>query len=497
MTQTEEQLTDTLAGYVHDPLGFVMYAFPWLEEGALEKDSGPDQWQRRFLEDLGRHVRQRNFNGSDPVDPIRMAIASGHGIGKSTLMAWLHWWIMCTRPGAKGRVTANTFQQLSTTTWMEIQKWHKLLICKDWFEITQGQCRHVEDPTGWFSTPITCAPENSEAFAGQHNKDSTSFFLFDEASLIPDIIFDVAQAGLTDGEPMFFSFGNPTRNVGTFYEICFGNQAHRWDARSIDSRTCRFPNHELHEEWIHDHGIDSDYVRVRILGLPPKQGEDQLISRELVASAQKRHVQILEDDPLIAGVDVPDGGSSWFVIRFRRGLDTRPGPLIPRPIRVAGSKIDRQAMIGHCASLLAETSPDRKLAAMFVDASFGAAIVERLRASGFESVFEVSFGGRSPDAHYGNMRAFMYGKRLKEWLAQGALDSEDKELASQLTSPGFHFKVGGDGALMLESKEDMRKRGISSPDDADALALTFSRHVAISQPEYRSKPLVKGMLNPW
>lgn len=498
MTATEkQQLAETIVRFRDDPFGFVKFAFPWGEPGSPLEELRPDTWQIRFLDDLGMQTSGRKFDGVHAVDPIRMAVASGHGIGKSALVAWLHWWIMCTRPGAKGRVTANTFQQLSITTWAEIQKWHKILICKDWFEVTQTVCRAVENPSGWFSAPITCSEENSEAFAGQHNIDSTSFFLFDEASLIPDVIWEVAGAGLTDGEPMFFAMGNPTRNEGQFYEVCFGNQQHRWNTRSIDSRTCHFPNHELHEQWIHDYGIDSDYIRVRVLGLPPKQSEEQLISRELVASAQKRQVQILEDDPLIAGVDVPDGGSSWFVIRFRRGLDSRPGPLIPRPIRVAGSRIDRQAMTEQCAILLAEQSPDRKVAAMFMDASYGAAIVERLRNLKFDNVFEVSFGGRSPDKHYANMRAFMYGKKLKDWLSQGAIDPEDKLLAAQLTSPGFHFKVGGDGALVLESKEEMRERGISSPDDADALALTFARSVAVPRKEYYAKPSAKGLFQPW
>ena len=109
---------------------------------------------------------------------------------------------------------------------------------------------------------------------------------------------------------MWFAFGNPTRNTGKFYEACFGAWQHRWNSRSIDSRDCKFPNHDLHEQWISDYGIDSDYVKTRIRGLPPMTGEAQLIGRELIEGAQKRRVEALDDDPLIAGVDVPDGGSA-------------------------------------------------------------------------------------------------------------------------------------------------------------------------------------------
>ncbi len=473
-------------GYFYDrPLDFVISCFEWRD------GEGPDEWQRKFLIDLGAAVRKRGFHPLElkPVDPIRMAVASGHGIGKSTLMAFLFWWIMCTRPNAKGRVTANTFSQLETTTWAEIQKWGTLCRFRSWFEVTQSKVCHKDHPKTWFAVPLTCAEENSEAFAGQHNRESTSFYLFDESSLIPDKIWEVADNGLTDGEPMWFAFGNPTRNTGKFHAACFGDWVHRWNQRSIDSRDCRFPNHTLHDEWIADHGIDSDYVRTRIRGLPPSQAEGQLISADVVRDAQKRQVEALDDDPLIAGVDVPDGGSAWFVVRFRRGLDSRPGPLIPAPIRMAGSKVDRPLMVLTLTQLLNEKDPERKIAAMFIDSGFGAAIVERLHSLGYDQVQEISFGGKCPDPRYGNMRAYMWAREMKHWLERGAIDPEDKNLERNLTAPGFHNKVGGDGALIVESKDDMKKRGIPSPDDGDALALTFAMPVAPPELERPRRPM--------
>ncbi len=473
-----DELDDLAGKYWDDPLNFVLDCFRW------EPGEGPDEWQRRFLEDLGQQVSARAFQPwkPDPVDPVRMAVASGHGIGKSTLMSFLFWWIMSTRQNSKGRVTANTFSQLETTTWAEIQKWGKRCRFAEWFEIGGSKIYHKQNKEGWFAVPLTCAEENSEAFAGQHNRESTSFYLFDESSLIPDKIWEVADNGLTDGEPMWFAFGNPTRNTGQFYEACFGSWQHRWNSRSIDSRDCRFPNHTLHDEWIADHGIDSDYVRTRIRGLPPVQSEAQLIGMDLVRAAQTRTVEVLEDDPLIAGVDVPDGGLAWFVVRFRRGLSARPGEFIPPPVRLAGSRVDRPMMIGILANILREVDPKKRVSAMFIDSGFGAAIVERLHALKFEQVQEIAFGDKSFDPRYGNMRAFMWAKEMKDWLGRGAIDKEDKQLARDLIGPGFHHKVGGDGAMMVESKDDMRKRGIPSPDDGDALALTFARPVAMPDP---------------
>jgi hypothetical protein len=183
------------------PLDFVELAYPWGEPGELAAFAGPDRWQREFLKDLGDQVRERGFNGVHAVSPIRMAIASGHGIGKSTLVAWIVNWIMSTRPHCQGTVTANTFTQLETKTWAAILRWTRLSITSSWFLTTGNRIYQREYPETWFCSAQSCREENSEAFAGQHAANSSSFYVFDEASAIPDRIFEVAEGGLTDGEP--------------------------------------------------------------------------------------------------------------------------------------------------------------------------------------------------------------------------------------------------------------------------------------------------------
>ena len=466
-------LENNVGKFKNDPLGFVLHYFEWTA------GEGPDEWQSKFFNDLGKSLSARAFDGYTPVDPIKMAVASGRGPGKSALMAMLFWFIMITRKNAKGRVTANTFTQLQVTTWAEIQKWHKRLrVFRERFEITDTRCWEKGHRDSWFAIPLTCSEENSEAFAGQHNRESTSFFLFDESSLIPELIWQVAERSLTDGESLMFAFGNPTRNTGRFHDVCFGTGRAHWNQRSIDARTCKFPNKEEQRKLIEQYGIDSDTCRVEILGLPPHQSEMQLISRSVVEEAQRRQIAAMATDPLVAGVDVPDGGSAWFTVAFRRGLDARPGPLVPHPIRLAGSKINREAMVSRLAQVLSDRDPLRKVSMMFVDAAYGAPIVERLHALGFMNVQEIRFGGPSLDPGYANMRAYMWGKMMKDWLERGAIDKEDKRLEMELTAPGFHHKVGGDGALVLESKAEMQKRGIPSPDAADSLCLTWAAPVA-------------------
>ena len=194
----QRELIDLVGGFYADPLHFVTSCFPWGVPGSpLEKFSGPDEWQRQELREIGRQVRERAFDGFTPVSPIRRAVASGHGIGKSALTAWIVLWLMATRPDSRGTITANTFVQLETKTWAAIQKWQALCITAPWFVCTTNRLYYREAKETWFCSPATCKEENSEAFAGQHAADASSFYVFDEASAVPDRIFEVAEGGLS------------------------------------------------------------------------------------------------------------------------------------------------------------------------------------------------------------------------------------------------------------------------------------------------------------
>ncbi len=484
----EEQLQADMAGFLDDPLGFVAYAYPWGEPGPLREYDGPDAWQREVLEDVGRQVRERAFDGVHPVAPIRIAISSGHGVGKSTLTAWLVDWIMSTRPGAQGTITANTFQQLDTRTWAAIRRWTALAINQHWFVVGSGSmsCRMAKSPKDWQCSPQSCREENSEAFAGQHAAGSTSFYVFDEASAIPDKIFEVAEGGLTDGEPMIFLLGNPTRNSGKFHRSCFGSERNRWSTWCIDSRDARFTNKAQIAEWVQDYGEDSDFVRVRVRGVPPNAGDLQFIGSDLVNAAIARPAECLLDDPLIMGIDYARGGIDKTVIRFRKGKDARS----IKPIKIPGEKSrDSMAVAAYVASQIERYRPD----AVFGDAtggSIGGPINDRLRQLGHQ-VVDVQFGGASPDPHYGNMRAWIWG-RMRDWLATGAIDA-DPQLEQDLVTPSV--KHDKRDKVMLESKEDIKKRGLDSPDDADALALTFAAPVAVRKK--RQMPGVQPHIGPW
>lgn len=466
-----------------DPLRFVLEGYPWQEPGALQDYDGPDTWQHDFLVRLGEQVRARGFNGSDAVAAIREAVSSGHGIGKTSITAWVVDWIMSTRPFCHGTVTANSFPQLQTKTWAAIQKWTKLCVTAEWFVLTSERMYHRDHRDNWFVAAQSSKEENSESFAGQHAADSTSFYIFDESSAIAEVIFDVAEGGLTDGEPMIFVLGNPTKSQGRFHQICFGSLRGRWNQTIIDSRDSKFTNKAQIAEWIQDYGEDSDFVRVRVRGLPPSASDLQFIGSDVVYAAQKRDASVLADEPLVAGLDLARGGSDECVFRFRRGKDARTIP----PIRIPGEQSrDSMKVATLAADVLGRDFHGRKIHTLFVDAtggSIGGPIADRLRQLGHANVIDVQFGGESPDPKYANMRSYIWGK-MRDWLPTAAIDAT-AQLETDLTSPGYRHDKRD--RLLLESKEQMKARGVDSPDDGDALALTHTA-VVLSEPGSTAPP---------
>lgn len=482
LSPVELELAQFVGQFYDDPLSFVIAAYPWGEPGPLKDYAGPDKWQSEFLNGLGEEVKRNRFDGLKAVPPVRRAVASGHGIGKSTLVAWVVDWIMSTRPHAQGTVTANTFSQLETKTWAAIQRWTKLCITSSWFTVTSNRMYQNDHKDSWFCSPQSCKEENSEAFAGQHAADSTSFYIFDEDSAIPDKVHEVAEGGLTDGEPMIFLFGNPTRTSGHFYRACFGSMRNRWNPTVVDSRDSKFTNQEQIQEWITDYGEDSDFVRVRVRGLPPRASDAQFIDMQRILDAQKREVVVLPDEPLVAGCDLAWGGADDNVIRFRRGNDAKSIP----PIRIKGEFTrDPSVLTNRLADVLSKEYEGRRVAMLFLDsAGIAGPIGRRLRDLGYSNVQEVNFGSDSPDMKCRYMRDYMWLK-MKDWLLGAAIDS-DPQLEADLAGPCL--RPDGRQRVWLEAKEHMKARGLDSPDDGDALALTFAMPVN-AQPKMAAVPM--------
>lgn len=452
-------MAEQMGRFRFDPLGYVRWVFDW-GHGDLAGEEGPDEWQSAMLRDIGEAMRTSETS-------VRMAVASGHGIGKTALTAWVIHWFIATRPGCAGVVTANTADQLKNKTWRELSKWNTRAINGHWFDWTATSFKSVERPDTWFIAAQPWSKERSEAFAGLHEKDV--LVLFDEASAIDDVIWEVAEGAMTEKGALWLALGNPTRNSGRFRE-CWGRFRNFWRTKQIDSRTAKRTNKAEIEQYAAVYGEDSDFFRVRVRGMWPRASSMQFISSEIVDEAMAREPVCHLFEPLVMGVDVARFGDDQTVIAFRRGRDACTIPW--KRYR----NIDTMTLAAEVARLADVNQVD----AIFVDGvGIGAGVVDRLRQL-HRTVFDVQSGAKPSGLFFDepikvkNKRAEMWAA-MRQWLKIGAIPDDD-ELEADLTS--LEYGYDADNAIQLERKEDMKKRGLGSPDSADALALTFAEPVA-------------------
>ncbi|MGQ6546027.1 terminase [Serratia sp. IR-2025] len=465
--QLEQQLIDDIASFTHDPHGYVLYAFPWGEEGTELHDSpGPRVWQGDAFDEVGAHLQ----NPATRHQPLLICRASGHGIGKSAFISMLVKWGMDTCEDCKVVVTANTENQLRTKTWPEIAKWQRLSITNDWFNCT-ATAIYANDPAhakSWRADAVPWSENNTEAFAGLHNKGKRIILIFDEASNIADLVWEVAEGALTDEgtEIIWVAFGNPTRNMGRFRE-CFRKYRHRWKGKQIDSRTVEGTNKEQIAKWEQDNGEDSDFFKVRVRGIFPDASETQFIPTGLTDEALARVVteRDVAHAPTIIGVDPAYSGADDAVIYMRKGLHAK---LLWR-----GSKTTDDLIM---AKRIADYEDEHQADAVHIDFGYGTGI-HSIGTGWGRSWTLVPFSGASTDPQMLNKRGEMYNN-AKTWLKLGgALD--ERETAEDLSAA--EYKVRVDGRIVLEEKGDIKKRLGRSPGCGDAFVLTFAYPVTKRQ----------------
>lgn len=463
MKLTDPTLADLLREVEDDPYLFVQSFYPW-GVGDLVGSTGPEPWQRKVLEQIRDGLKSQS-------GAIRIAVASGHGVGKSALIAWIMQWAFLTKVGTRGVATANTESQLKTKTWAELTTWYnRLQALGSFLKINATSITSVEPDheRSWRIDAIPWSLHKPEAFAGLHNRGKRIVLLFDEASGIPAPIWDVSEGAMTDTDTqiIWLVFGNPTQNIGKFYD-CFGRNRKRWITHRVDSRDVTMTNKIQIQQWIDDEGDDSDFVRVRVRGLFPRLSTYQLISQEMVDAAVDRRVQVPRGTPKLMGVDVARFGGDMSVIARRHGRKLEP------LIKYRG--IDTMAFANEIAQAVRDYHPD----VIFVEETgIGAGVVDRLRQLGF-TIIGVN-PGSSPSHLWKdktrNHRAEMWLK-IRDWIS-GADIPNDQDLKMELTAQEYSESAGSQ-KIQLTAKQDMKSHGLPSPDCADALAMTFSSAVPI------------------
>lgn len=452
------------------PLNFVMYCYPWGQKGTpLEHFSGPRRWQKKVLKRLEQHILENK--GKVDFDTFRLSVKSGRGIGKSALVSWIEHWMLSTRIGSSVVVSANSESQLRSVTWAEITKWLTMSINQHWYEISATRIQPAKWLTElverdmkmgtryWGAEGKLWSAENPDSYAGVHNPAGV-LIIFDEASGIFDGIWPVASGYFTENTPNRFwlAFSNPRRNTGYFYET-FNSKRDFWITESVDARDVEDTDKAFYESLIAEYGAESSQARVEVFGEFPDSSDDQFISVLSVDDAMKRLPTRDEGAPIILGVDPARYGADSTVIAVRQGRDI----IAIKRYR----NEDTMETVGRIIEMMDEYKP----AMVCIDeGGLGAGVVDRLKEQRYK-VKGVNFANKSKNPMmYGNKRAEIWGM-MRDWLKTASLPN-DKYLKSDLISP--MMKPDSKGAIFLESKKDMKSRGLASPDAADAVALTFS-----------------------
>lgn len=437
----------------------------------------PDAWQDKVLEAFPTQQR--------------IALKACKGPGKSTVEAWCGWNFLLTRPHPKVVCTSITGDNLRDGLWAEFSKWqHKSELLKSAFTWSAERIVCNDFPETWWASARqwsrTADPsEQADTLAGIHA--DYVLILLDEAGGIPDGVVSAAEAALSTGiETKLFISGNPTHLSGPLYRACTRDRAMWWLQEITGDPDDPMRSPRISIEWARDliakWGRDNPWVLINVFGQFPPGQSDTLLGVEEVTAATRRVLPNVEyeDEVKVLGVDVARFGDDRTVLCLRQGRHA----FEPKVFRNS----DTMQTAGQVAQLIETESP----AATFVDVTgIGAGVVDRVRQLGFD-VIDVDSGSKPINGKFLNRRAEMWWN-MTDWLRAGGCLPDDSDFISELTGPTYKFAASG--KLQLESKADMKSRGLVSPDKADALALTFAAPVAHPEIRPRTQTLAQTLLS--
>jgi hypothetical protein len=480
----EAELRDDIAGFQHDPAGFVWYAFPWGVPGTPLAGKRPRKW---FLELCERIAGKLRANGTNDVwQVVQEAVASGHGIGKSAAMAQLVLWAMSTFEDTKGVITANTENQLRTKTWPELVKWHGLCITKHWFNVTATAIHHVINDRTWRVDAVPWTAHNTEAFAGLHNEGRRIILGMDEASATADPVWETAEGAMTDAktEILWFAFGNPTRSTGRFRQ-CFTKHRELWGAVNVDSRTVDGVNLDRIARWARIYGEDSQFFNVRVRGQFVEADANQLIPLEWIAMARQRGSLPYGDGSLprrrISG-DIAAGGADDTVLTSAIHYATqrvivRQNKFSFRPATAVTDSADAIKHMWEGFGCDVNRGDDIVVDSLGVGAGAASYLVKNhnlpvvIYKGGESASNPALFRNRRVQSYIALRNDFRDGRIV---LLPDMLPDESawSEFEAQLCS--IKSKPGTDRLEDLQTRAEMNREGIDSPDYADSLAMQYA-----------------------
>jgi len=393
-----------------------------------------------------------------------ITIKSGHGTGKTALLGWVALWALSVFAFPKIPCTAPTGHQLEDNLWGEISKWHREMVAPWGTNIKVGaeKAWNTKYPREWFAVARTARAENPDALQGFHAKNL--IFILDEASGIPEEIFEPVMGALTGPENLCIMAGNPTHNHGTFYDSHHKNR-HLWKCFTFNAEDSPLVTQDQIDIMRNTYGEHSDIYRVRVLGEFAKSDPDQLIPLDVCEDAINR--EIVVGGPVIWGLDPAWYGDDASVICKREG-----NIVLPFKGDAVVHGYDTQQVAAWAAAHYNETSPRHRPDAIPVDTvGIGAGVYDAMRAMNLP-VIAVNVQGKPVNpTKYANIRAEIFC-RVKDWLVDGRGGLPDDDfLLAELTA--IKYKYAQKGAILLEDKKETKKVLKRSPDRADSLSVTF------------------------
>jgi len=410
----------------------------------------PDEWQSEVMNAVANQDRG-------------VSIRSGHGVGKTSCLSWLAIWWIAVHYNAKVVITAPTSAQLHDALLPEAKSWLKQAPegFQENFIVRADRIENSMDPQRNFISARTSRSEKPDALQGVHAEHV--LLIADEASGVPEQVYEAAGGSMSAHHATMVLAGNPVRSSGYFYDT-FHKLAERWTTFHVSCETTARVSDEYIEECKLRYGEESNTYRVRVLGEFPRGDDDTVIPQELIVAAINRDVEPTSFGPTVWGVDVARFGAD------SSALCKRKGNAITESIRL-WRNLDTMQLTG---AIKAEyDSCLEKPVEIFVDAiGLGAGVADRLREMGLPAYAINVSESPAMGHHYLNLRAELWYK-AKNWLeGRDVRLPGDDRLKAELATVRYNYTSSG--RVKIESKADLKKRGIASPDSADAFVLTFA-----------------------
>lgn len=437
-------------------------------------------------------------------DHRRTAVPSCHGPGKSFIAARIaRWWIESHTLGKAFVVTsAPTGRQVRAILWREMSRTHadggigRINQTELWATMPDGH----EEMVAFGQKPADLDPA---AFQGIH--EQFVLIIFDEGGGMSKTLVDAGDTALTSEQSRFLIIGNPDDGTSEFARMC--DPGSEWNVIRISAfdTPCitgepvsrRMQTNLISRLWIEEKArkwigescphcqCDLDLLQIRsspytcphcdelipllslyvskVLAQFPESSEESLIPLAWISAAQER--TLMPGEPHCLGVDV-GAGTDKSTVCHRQG----------NVFRIIRRDQNPDTMV-TCGNVIRDLRRTNTSKAKVDDIGIGRGVVDRgkeLKRTKkiTQSFVGVNVGGKSTDSsEYTNLRAQAWWA-VRERFERGDIDidSRDDELAAQLAD--VRLKPRSDGRIQIESKEDMKKRGRSSPDDADALMLS-------------------------